>query len=46
MENWCYEKSTLNIMAKHWKTGKPIPEDLLSKLHKSKTYGAATTLMN
>jgi len=28
MENWCYEKSTLNSMAKHYETGAPLPNEL------------------
>jgi len=41
MENWCYEKNTLNSMAKHYETGAPIPYNLYQKLIKSKNFGAA-----
>jgi len=26
MENWCYDKPTLDGFAKHYKTGEPLPE--------------------
>ena len=38
MENWCYHKSTLLNMAKHYKTGESLPEDLYQKLVDSKNY--------
>ncbi|XP_069483463.1 neurolysin, mitochondrial [Ambystoma mexicanum] len=31
-ENWVWEKETLKQMSRHFKDGKPIPEDLLDKL--------------
>ena len=35
MENWAAEPAVLRVYAKHYKTGKPIPEDLIAKLSKS-----------
>ncbi len=35
MENWAAEPAVLRVYAKHYKTGKPIPEDLITKLSKS-----------
>jgi peptidyl-dipeptidase Dcp len=31
-ENWCYEKEALDMFARHYKTGAPIPEDLIQKI--------------
>ncbi|HMB62080.1 MAG TPA: M3 family metallopeptidase, partial [Eudoraea sp.] len=44
MENWCYEKEALELFARHYKTGAPIPMDLLLKIKDSATFqeGIAT----
>jgi len=37
-ENWAYTKETLDLFARHYKTGEPIPADLLKKLYDSKNF--------
>ena len=41
MENWCYEKECLDMFAKHYKTGKSIPEELVDRIKKSSSYHEA-----
>lgn len=38
MENWILEKESLDIFARHYKTGEPIPEGLAQKLKDSALY--------
>jgi Zn-dependent oligopeptidase len=39
------EKQTLGGMAKHWKTGAPIPAELVEKVRAAKTYRAAYAMV-
>lgn len=45
MENWAAEPEVLKMYAKHYKTGKTIPDELIAKLQKAATFdqGFATT---
>lgn len=38
MENWCYEKETLELFAKHYKTGEIIPMELVGKIKKAANF--------
>ena len=45
MENWCYDKNTIDKLAFHYETGAPIPAELFEKLLKAKTYRAAGMML-
>lgn len=38
LENWVYEKESLDLFARHYETGETIPEDLISKIKKSANF--------
>lgn len=44
MENWCFEKDCLDLFAKHYETGAPIPIEMVLKIRESAAFmeGLAT----
>jgi oligopeptidase A len=45
MENWCWERESLDLLARHWETGATIPEELFQKMKRAKTFRAANAQM-
>jgi oligopeptidase A len=45
MENWCSEREGLDLFARHYETGAPIPPALLDRLRAARTFRAATLQM-
>ena len=39
MENWCRHPQVMKTYAKHYKTGEPIPDQLIAKIAAAQTYG-------
>ncbi|HIK31748.1 MAG TPA: M3 family metallopeptidase [Oscillatoriales cyanobacterium M59_W2019_021] len=45
MENWCYDRSTLFGMAKHYETGETLPEHYYQKLLGARTYMSGSAIL-
>lgn len=45
MENWCWEKSVLSTLSKHYQTGEKIPDELYQQLLAAKNFQAAMAMV-
>eukprot|EP00286_Rhodomonas_abbreviata_P022876 CAMPEP_0181314246 /NCGR_PEP_ID=MMETSP1101-20121128/14708_1 /TAXON_ID=46948 /ORGANISM="Rhodomonas abbreviata, Strain Caron Lab Isolate" /LENGTH=710 /DNA_ID=CAMNT_0023421311 /DNA_START=337 /DNA_END=2469 /DNA_ORIENTATION=+ len=45
MENWCYDKATMDKVAVHYETGEKMPAELFEKVKAAKNYRAATMML-
>jgi oligopeptidase A len=45
MENWCWERASLDLFACHFETSERVPETLFQKMQRARTFRAANAQM-
>lgn len=45
MENWCWQRDALDLMARHYRSGEPMPTALFDKLMRARNFQAAMQMV-
>lgn len=45
LENWCWQPEALSFISSHYKTGEPLPADLLEKMLAAKNFQSAMQML-
>jgi oligopeptidase A len=45
MENWCWEKDALELIARHYQTDEPLPDELFDKMQAAKNFQSGMQML-
>lgn len=45
MENWCWQREAVDLLARHWRDHHPLPEDLFQKLVAARNFQAGISMV-
>jgi oligopeptidase A len=45
MENWCWEREALDLIASHYQTGEPLPEPLYQRMRTARNFQSAMQMV-
>ncbi|MGD8483318.1 MAG: oligopeptidase A [Thioalkalispiraceae bacterium] len=45
MENWCWEREALDVIAAHYQSGEPMPDDLYQRMYAAKNFQAGMQMV-
>ncbi|MFO7604363.1 MAG: M3 family metallopeptidase, partial [Gammaproteobacteria bacterium] len=45
MENWCWEREAIDLIAAHYQTGAPMPQDLYERMTAARNFQAGMVMM-
>ncbi len=45
MENWCFEREALDLIARHYQTNAPLPDELYERLRAAKNFQSALAMV-
>jgi oligopeptidase A len=45
MENWCWERETLDLISGHYQSGDPIPEELFQRMRAARNFQSAMQMV-
>lgn len=45
LENWCWERESIDMISGHYQTGEPLPDELLEKMRNARNFQSAMQLV-
>lgn len=45
LENWCWERESIDMISGHYQTGEPLPDELLQKMRNARNFQSAMQLV-